>query len=182
MTSSALLPRARLSVRLVSMNVLYGTHYGHLLTSYLEMKHFTISRSSFDRTHPSFPFDLVKVRGCMTGQDCSPPHLKANKGAEPISTTHVLTPVSPADKHASPLRSSPVDTPPPRFPSPARLLAQDSSSATVLLANSDDPFASDESPSSKASSKAESDRVARSDSLDKLRRATLRRKQAFERL
>ena len=137
--------------------------------------------TSPDCTNYSFPFDVVEVRGRMVGQDSSPPRATKTPVVErPIPTSHNLTPINLEDNHASPLGSSPVTTPPPRFPSPAQLRAQHSSSADPILGISDDPFGSDEAPSSKASSKMEEDRVARSDSLNKLRQATLRRKKALE--
>ena len=154
-----------------------------LLIHTTEMKKVAPGLSTLDHTKYPFPLDLLEVRGRMPGQDCAPPLAKTTKEMKyTVTDSHVLTPVSPTDDHASPLRSSPVSTPPPRFPSPAQLRAQRSTSASPVPTNSDDPFASDESPSSKASSKAEEDKVARSDSLKKLRQATLRRKQAFERL
>jgi hypothetical protein len=84
---------------------------------------------------------------------------------------------SPDSRAALPY-DSPTCTPPPRFPSPAKLRDQISPDGDALYNTT--PTAG--SPDTISSNKSPEALLTRHDSLKKLREATLRRKQAFEKL
>ena len=156
----------------------------HVLKRILEPTETTSTCTSLNNTQQAFPFDHLEIRGRMPGQDYSPPRAKTNHSKDnTVPSTHAVTPnTSPEDKYPTPSSSSVVTVVPPRFPSPVRLRGQRSTAATPVPADSNGPFANDGSPESQASKKAEQDKVARTDSLKKLREATLRRMKAFEQL